>query len=292
MRQNGLRQRDEQSRCKVLDAAKLFDLSGRVAILTGGAGLLGREYAVALAQAGAHVVIADINISEADKLAAHVTSHSGVKAVSTETDVSIKASVEAMVGRALTAFGRVDILINNAALDPKFDVKHSAEHVNAFEAYPLDLWNRGLAVNLTGMFLCAQAVARPMLTQGKGVIVNVSSTYGLVGPDQRLYEHDDPKAPSEYKPVVYSVTKSAVLGLTRYLATYWAGKNIRVNALTPGGVFSNHEEEFVRRYNYRTPLGRMAGREEYCGAMLFLVSDASSYMTGANLVVDGGWTAW
>ena len=275
-----------------MNPAELFDLSERVAILTGGAGLLGQEYAIALARAGAHVVIADINRSEADKLAAKVTSQTGVEALSVETDVSHKVSVEAMVSRALQVFGRADILVNNAALDPKFDSQHANDHTNAFEDFPLELWNQGLAVNLTGMFLCAQAVARPMLSQGKGIIVNVSSTYGLVGPDQRLYERDDPNAPREYKPVIYSVTKSAVFGLTRYLATYWAGKNLRVNALTPGGVFSGHDEEFVKRYSYRNPLGRMAQRDEYCGALLFLVSDASSYMTGANLVVDGGWTAW
>ena len=276
----------------MLHAGESFDLSERVAIVTGGAGLLGQEYALALAQAGAHVVVADINSAAADKLAAEVASRSGVEAGSTATDVSNKASVEAMVAHALAAFGRVDILVNNAALDPKFDAQHATKYVSTFEDYPLELWNQALAVNLTGMFLCAQAAARPMLAQGGGVIVNVSSTYGLVGPDQRLYEHDDPEAPPEYKPVVYSVTKSAVLGLTRYLATYWAGKNIRVNSLTPGGVFSGHNEEFVRRYSYRTPLGRMARQDEYCGALLFLVSDASSYMTGANLVVDGGWTAW
>jgi NAD(P)-dependent dehydrogenase (short-subunit alcohol dehydrogenase family) len=276
----------------MLHAADLFDLSDRVAILTGGAGLLGQEYAIALAQAGAHVVIADINSSEAEKLAAEVTSHSGVEALSFETDVSSKASVEAMVAQTLAAFGRVDTLVNNAALDPKFDANHAAGHVDAFEDYPLELWDRGLAVNLTGMFLCAQAVSRPMLAQKNGVIVNISSTYGLVGPDQRLYDTDDPMLPKRFKPVVYSVTKSAVLGLTRYLSTYWAGMNIRVNTLTLGGVFNEHDEEFVRRYSARTPMGRMARRDEYCGALLFLASDASSYMTGANLVVDGGWTAW
>ena len=272
--------------------AKLFDLHERVAILTGGAGLLGREYAVALAEAGAHVVIADINGQAARRLAVEATERTGVEALGIETDVASKLSVQAMVQKTEDAFGRVDILVNNAALDPKFDVQSAAEHVDAFEDYPLELWNQGLAVNLTGMFLCAQAVAQPMLAQGKGVMVNISSTYGLVGPDQRLYERDAPAAPRVYKPVVYSVTKSAVMGLTRYLATYWAGKNMRVNALTPGGVFNDHDEEFVRRYSYRTPLGRMAQRDEYCGALLFLVSDASSYMTGANLVVDGGWTAW
>jgi len=138
----------------------------------------------------------------------------------------------------------------------------------------------------------ATAAARPMLAQGGGVMVNVYSTYGLVGPDQWLYDSGDPAAPRTYKPVYYPVTKSAVLGLTRYLAAYWAGKNIRVNALTPAGVYVDHDAGFVERYSYRTPLGRMAERSEYCAAMLFLVSDASSYMTGANLVVDGGWTAW
>ena len=269
-----------------------FDLSGRVVIVTGGAGLLGREYARALAEAGAHVVVADINGPDAGRLASEVTTQTRVAALGLHTDVSDKSSVQAMVARTLSTFGRLDALVNNAGLDPKFDAQHAGEHVNAFEDYPLELWNQGLAVNLTGMFLCAQAVARPMLNQGKGVIVNVSSTYGLVGPDQRLYERDDAAAPRMYKPVVYSVTKSAVLGLTRYLATYWAGKNIRVNALTPGGVFNDHDPGFVERYSHRTPLGRMADRSEYRGALLFLVSDASSYMTGANLVVDGGWTAW
>jgi 2-deoxy-D-gluconate 3-dehydrogenase len=195
-----------------------------------------------------------------------------------------------MVERTLAERGRIDILINNAALDPKFDPKHANGQAVSFEDYPLDLWNRSLAVDLTGMFLCAQAVAKPMLGRGRGVIVNIASIYGLVGPDQRIYEK--PGMQPRYKPVAYSVTKSAVLGLTRYLATYWAGKNIRVNTLTPGGTFHEHDDEFTMRYSHRTPLGRMADPSEYCGALLFLVSDASSYMTGANLVVDGGWTAW
>jgi NAD(P)-dependent dehydrogenase (short-subunit alcohol dehydrogenase family) len=275
----------------MISSSKMCEVQDRVAILTGGAGFLGQHYAIALAKAGAHVVIADIDVQAACKLAAVVTADAGVEAKGVETDVSSKPSVQAMVEQTLAAFGRVDILINNAALDPKFDPDHSGEHSSSFEDYPLELWNQSLAVNLTGMFLCAQAVARPMLAQGKGIIVNISSIYGMVGPDQRLYE----KAGDErhtYKPVAYSVTKSAVFGLTRYLAAYWAGKNIRVNTLTLGGVFNNHDDEFTQRYEYRTPLGRMAHQSEYCGALLFLVSDASSYMTGANLVLDGGWTAW
>ena len=152
------------------------------------------------------------------------------------------------------------------------------------------MWEHGLSVKQTGIFLCCQAAARPMLRQGKGVMINICSTYGLVGPDQRIYAR--PGEPMRYKPVVYSVTKAGVLGLTHYLATYYASKGIRVNALTPGGVFNNHDETFLKAYSARTVLGRMAERHEMNGALLFLASDASSYMTGANLIVDGGWTAW
>ncbi len=269
-----------------------FDLQGKVAIVTGGAGMLGKEYCRAFIEASAHVVIADLQGGAAKDYASLISTDGNPKAIGVETDVTDKMSVQSMVTRTLDEFGRIDILVNNAALDPKFDTEHASEHTNTFEDYPLELWNASVAVDLTGMFLCSQAVASPMLKQKSGVIINICSTYGVVGPDQRLYEPDDPTKIRTYKPITYSVTKSAVLGLTRYLATYWAGKNIRVNALTLGGVFNEHDDEFVRRYSYRTPLGRMAEKSEYCGALLFVASDAASYMTGANLVVDGGWTAW
>jgi 2-deoxy-D-gluconate 3-dehydrogenase len=195
-----------------------------------------------------------------------------------------------MMTRVLERFGKVDALVNNAALDPKFDAESVGQHGVRFEDFPFEAWQQALKVNVTGMYLCAQAVAAPMRQAGSGVIVNICSTYGMVGPDQRLYERDG--EPAQYKPVSYSVGKAAALGLTRYLATYFAGTGIRVNALTPGGVFAGHDDEFVRRYSARTILGRMAERDEISSALLFLVSDASSYMTGANLVVDGGWTAW
>src|SRR5262245_1002677 len=261
---------------------ELFDLGGRVAILTGGAGLLGREYALALSQAGARVVIADTDIESGLKVAREVQQECGA-AIFIETDVSSKSSVESMVAQTLKQWQRIDILINNAALDPKFDPVNASTHIGSFEDYPLELWNKSVAVNLTGMFLCAQAVAKPMLASCRGVIVNISSIYGLVGPDQRIYQKANVHERA-CKPVTYSVTKSATLGLTRYLATYWAGQNIRVNTLTPGGVFNGHDDEFTQRYSQRTPIGRMARSSEYCGALLFLVSDASSYMTGANLV--------
>jgi 2-deoxy-D-gluconate 3-dehydrogenase len=197
-----------------------------------------------------------------------------------------------MINRTLEEFGRIDILVNSAALDPKFDPEHEETIIATatFEDFPLSTWQKAIDVNLTGMFLCCQAVARVMLAQGAGTIVNVCSIYGLVGPDQRIYQKPDQEA--QYKPVYYSVTKAGVLGLTRYLATYYAGRNLRVNALTPGGVYNGHDETFVQGYSARAVLGRMAEKDEMNGALLFLASDASAYMTGANLIVDGGWTAW
>jgi NAD(P)-dependent dehydrogenase (short-subunit alcohol dehydrogenase family) len=268
-----------------------FDVSDRTVIVTGGAGLLGRQYGHALVEAGARVVLADIDGDRAEAVAEDLSGGSK-RATGLAVDVTDEASVADLVRTTVATFGGIDGLVNNAALDPKFHRSPDAQLAATFENYPLDLWNRSLAVNLTGMFLCAREVAPAMLAQKRGVIVNVSSTYGLVGPDQRLYESERPGAPREFKPVAYSVTKSGVLGFTRYLAAYWAGTGIRVNTLTPGGVLDDQPPEFVRRYGARTPLGRMAERDEYCGALLFLLSDASSYMTGSNLVVDGGWTAW
>ncbi|CAG1010578.1 2-dehydro-3-deoxy-D-gluconate 5-dehydrogenase [Anaerolineae bacterium] len=269
-----------------------FDLTGRVIVVTGGAGLLGSEYAGAIVEAGGTVIVADVNGERAEQTAQQSLLQGKGKALGMALDVSSKASVTALVKDVLDRFGRIDGLVNNAAIDPKFEKTDEGKHLNAFEDYPVELWTQSLSVNITGMFLCAQAVIPSMVAQGRGAIVNISSTYGLAGPDQRLYEKDDPNAPKSFKPVVYSVTKSAVLGLTKYLAAYYGEKGIRVNTLTPGGVFNNHADEFVRRYSYRTPLGRMAQKHEYNGALLFLLSEASAYMTGANLVVDGGWTAW
>ena len=267
----------------------LFNLSGRAAVVTGGAGLLGKGFCRSLAQAGASVVIADLN-EEAASMLANDLARDELQATPYQLDVTSQESVRGMVQAALKAFGRLDILVNSAALDPKFDPRHDGQQAGAFEDYPLESWNQALDINLTGMFLCCQAAVLPMLAQGSGSIINLCSTYGLVGPDQRLYQRPD--QPPRYKPVYYSVTKAGVLGLTRYLATYYAGQNLRVNALTPGGVFNNHDESFLQAYSARTVLGRMAEAHEMDGALLFLASDASSYMTGANLVVDGGWTAW
>ncbi len=272
-----------------LSVQAAFDLQGRVAIVTGGAGLLGREFSRALAESGARVAIADLDNEAAVQVAGELQ-HMGHETLGVGTDVTARGAINKLMEDVAEQLGSVNILVNCAALDPKFDLEHQHENIDSFEDMPLEVWNNALAVNLTGVFLCSQAAARFMVERENGVIINLCSTYGLVGPDQRIYEQ--PGQPKRYKPVHYSVTKAGVLGLTRYLATYYAGKGIRVNALTPGGVFSGHDEEFVRQYSARTILGRMARPDELNAALLFLASDASSYMTGANLVVDGGWTAW
>jgi 2-deoxy-D-gluconate 3-dehydrogenase len=273
-----------------------FNLTGRVAIVTGGPGLLGKEFCRTLAEAGAAVVVADINADGVSALATTLIKN-GYTALGVATDVTQPESVQALFQETLSTFERLDILVNSAALDPKFDPEALAEMAKhgmvsgAFEDYPLESWKAALDVNLTGMFLCCQAAVKPMLAQGKkGSIINICSTYGLVAPDQRIYQRDGKQ--TSYKPVYYSVTKSGVLGLTRYLAAYYNGTDIRVNALTPGGVYNNHDDVFLKAYNARTVMGRMANKDEMNGALLFLASDASSYMTGSNLVVDGGWTAW
>jgi len=273
-----------------------FKLDDKVAVVTGGPGLLGKEFCRTLAEAGAFVVVADINAGAVNALTTALI-RSGYHAFGVATDVTQPESVQALVKETLATFGRLDILVNSAALDPKFDPHALAEMdrlgavSGAFEDYPLESWRAALDVNLTGMFLCCQAAVKPMLARGKkGSIINICSTYGLVAPDQRIYQRDGQQ--KSYKPVYYSVTKAGVLGLTRYLATYYAGTAIRVNALTPGGIFNDHDEAFLKAYSSRTVMGRMAEKDEMNGALLFLASDASSYMTGSNLVVDGGWTAW
>ncbi len=269
-----------------------FNLKDRAAIVTGGVGLLGKEFCRTLAEAGASVAVVDLNAEAASKVAGELA-QSGYKALGVAADITSPEAVNAMVNAVVEKFGRVDILVNSAALDPKFDPDAAQKGIapGAFEDYPLEQWNAALNVNLTGMFLVTQACVRRMAAQGKkGSVINICSTYGLNGPDQRIYIKDGARV--AFKPVYYTVTKAGVLGFTKYLAAYYAGTEIRVNALTPGGVFNNHEEYFVQNYSAKTILGRMAKKDEMNGALLFLASDASSYMTGNNVVVDGGWTAW
>jgi NAD(P)-dependent dehydrogenase (short-subunit alcohol dehydrogenase family) len=233
------------------------------------------------------VIVADINEAAANSV---VNELHCAEAMAVSVDITAPASIHEMVEKVNKRFGRIDALVNNAAIDPKFDNANGSAHTHSFEEYPLELWQQSLNVNLTGAFLCTQAVAPFLLSSGRGSVVNIASIYGIVGPDQRLYQKNGMQL--QFKPIAYSVTKSALIGFTKYLATYWAGSGLRVNALTLGGVEADHDPEFVRRYSDKTPMGRMARPDEYGGALVFLLSDASSYMTGANLVIDGGWTAW
>lgn len=269
-----------------------FSLKDKVAIVTGGGGQLGTEFCRTLAEAGAFVVVADLLIDHANRTSKQLTD-SGYTNFPFQLDITRIESTRELVSETIKKAGRLDILVNCAALDPKFDPDAASKGIapGAFEDYPLEQWNAAMNVNLTGMFLMTQACVKPMIAQGKkGSIINICSTYGLNGPDQRLYIKDGKRV--AYKPVYYTTTKAGVMGFTKYLAAYYAETEIRVNALTPGGVFNNHEDYFVKNYSAKTILGRMAKKDEMNGALLFLASDASSYMTGNNVIVDGGWTAW
>jgi NAD(P)-dependent dehydrogenase (short-subunit alcohol dehydrogenase family) len=269
-----------------------FSLKGQVAVVTGGGGQLGTEFCRTLAEAGASVVVADLLIDQANRTSKLLTD-SGHANFPFELDVTRIESTRELVAETMKRFGRLDILVNCAALDPKFDPDAASKGIapGAFEDYPLDQWNAALNVNLTGIFLITQACVKQMIAQGKkGSIINICSTYGLNGPDQRIYIKDGKRV--AFKPVYYTTTKAGVMGFTKYLAAYYAETEIRVNAFTPGGLFNNHEEYFVKNYSAKTILGRMAKKDEMNGALLFLASDASSYMTGNNVIVDGGWTAW
>ncbi len=270
-----------------------FDLTGKTAVVTGGSGLLGKEFCRTLAEGGANVIVADIAEAAANEVATGLAD-AGYAAAGFGLDVTRKDSVEALVDTTIQQFGSLDILVNSAALDPKFDADASSKGIapGAFEDYPLEDFKAAVDVNLTGMFLVTQACVKPMIAQGKkGSIINICSTYGLNGPDQRLYLKDDGSRVA-FKPVYYTTTKAGVMGFTKYLAAYYAETDIRVNALTPGGVFNDHNDTFNRKYSEKTIMGRMARKDEMNGALLFLASEASSYMTGNNVVVDGGWTAW
>lgn len=252
------------------------------------------QHARAIADAGGHVVIADLLAGRAAVCARELTEVTGVEAIGVGVDITIKDQVERMVGTVIERFGRIDILVNNAALTVKGGGERARDYFNKFEDYPLDLWEQALQVNLTGAFLCCQAVGKKMVSQKRGVILNIASDVGTISPDHRIYEGvTSPHTGEPFNtPASYATTKAGLIHLTKYLATYWAKDGIRVNSLSPGGVFANHDPAFVKNLTERIPLGRMAKVDEYQGAVLFLVSDASSYMTGANLIVDGGRTAW
>lgn len=265
-----------------LNTKRLFDLSERVIILTGASGLLGSKYAEGLSQYGANIVLADINYIQCKKLEKKLHDIYGTEPLAVKTNISNPKSVKKMVSEAIKKFRKIDVLVNNAVFP-----ETRQERTIPFEKFPISVWNNIISVNLTGVLLCTQQVGQVMLKQKKGSIINVSSIYGMVAADQRIYGKSRLNST-----VAYAITKSAILNLTRYVASYWNRTGIRVNTLTLGGAESGQDPEFIKNYSYRTMIGRMARTDEYIGALLFLASDASSYMTGSNLVVDGGWTAW
>jgi NAD(P)-dependent dehydrogenase (short-subunit alcohol dehydrogenase family) len=268
-------------------AATLFDLHGRVAIITGGAGMLGYQHGAILAAAGANVVLLDLAAAKPDLRARQLTEDHGPESLGISCDITSESSLESAREKILERFGRIDILINNAANNPKVEDGNMAW--SRLENFPLEVWDADIRVGLTGAFLCSRIFGSEMAKRKSGVIVNVASDLAVIAPDQRLYRVDGlPEDQQPVKPVTYSVVKTALLGLTRYLATYWSSANIRVNAISPGGVSNGQPEVFLSRLRQLIPMDRMANKDEYQGAILFLCSDASSYMTGANLVVDGG----
>ena len=274
-------------------SSNLFSLHGKTALVTGAVGLLGKQHCQALAEAGANVVVTDLSAKATQAFAAELKEEHRTSALGVEADITDPDSVQALHRAAIGRFGGVDVLVNNAAVDDVVrDVSKGASgDVIRLENYPLELWRRSLDVNLTGTFLCSQIIGSEMARRGRGSIINIASTYGVVAPDQSLYKKPD-GSQTFFKSPAYPATKAAVISLTRFMAAYWGRAGVRVNSLSPGGVENSQENYFVRNYAARTPLGRMADPGDYKGAIVFLASDASRYMTGANLVVDGGWTAW
>lgn len=265
---------------------KIFDLSNKTVVLTGSAGRLGTQFANILSEAGANLVLIDIDEKKNKQLQKSLQKKFHTKTLTFNVDISNKISLQSAREDILKKFGKIDVLINNAFFNPS--INQTSKTID-FETFPLELWNKVIGVNLTGVFLCCQEFGKIMAKQKSGSIVNISSIYGVVGADPRIYGNS--KLNSQ---VSYAATKGSIVNITRYLASYWHRKNVRVNTLTLGGVEdkSYMKKQFIEKYSEKTILGRMAQKDDFNGALLFLTSNASSYMTGANLIVDGGWTAW
>ncbi|PJE43361.1 MAG: oxidoreductase [Pseudomonas sp.] len=270
----------------------LFRLDGRVAVITGGAGLLGYQHAATIAGLGGIPVLLDINAEALASNGARLAEETGCQAPSYEVDITDLQALEAVGQQLLAEHGRVDILINNAARNPKVESAGDKDF-SRLEHFPWEQWQLDLNVGLGGAFNCAKIFGTQMARQGRGVIVNIASDLGVIAPDQRLYRVDGREAEQQpVKPVTYSVVKHGLIGLTKYLATYWCEQGVRCNALSPGGVYAGQNDVFVSKLTQLIPLGRMAEADEYRGAIAFLCSDASTYMNGANLVMDGGRSTW
>lgn len=264
----------------------LFDVSREVVLITGISGQLGGEYAQAFLERGARVVGIDVRLSAGSEVLAEQSPTNYLFCAASVTD---KEALQQALVDVVSKFGTPTVLINNAAIDSPPSAP--LEENGPFEDYPPSSWDNVMNVNVKGAFLCCQVIGGAMAAAGRGSIINISSIYGVVAPDQSIYKYRRQRGETFFKPAAYAVSKSGILNLTRYLAAYWARMNVRVNTLTIAGVFNNQEKEFLDAYCGRIPIGRMANADEYNGAVLFLASAASRYMTGSNLIVDGGWTA-
>jgi NAD(P)-dependent dehydrogenase (short-subunit alcohol dehydrogenase family) len=263
-----------------------FDLTGSVVVLTGGAGILGTRMARALLAQGAQVALVDRDRARIDAAIAAIVAESSTQCLHGYTcDITSVDELTALRDQVSSEVGPVDVLINNAAVK-------SPNFFEPFETFPVDDWDLVMSVNVKGVMLGCQVLGAPMAKRGKGCIINTLSIYGIVAPDQRIYEGSMYEGRAINTPAVYSTSKAAVWGLTKYLASYWGHSGVRVNAITPGGVFSGQNETFVQRYSARVPMGRMAQQDEMSGAVVYLASPASSYVNGQNIVVDGGLSAW
>lgn len=271
----------------------MFRLDDKVAIITGGAGLLGVQHAEAIAKAGGCPILWDIDECGAIEQAEKIQKEFNVDSMGMKVDITNREDVKKGLADIIATFNRIDILINNAANNPKVKMNDEKDEWSRFEHFSIEQWNQDIAVGLTGAFLCTQIIGTEMAKCGGGVILNISSDLGIIAPDQRLYSKEGlPDNQQPVKPVSYSVVKTALLGLTRYTATYWAGKKIRVNAICPGGIQTGQPDDFLEKIQFRIPMGRMARKDEYKGVVLFLLSDASSYMNGSTIIIDGGRTCW
>jgi len=277
---------------KTKSVKQSFDLTGKVAVISGGAGLLGEKHAEAIAEFGGIPVLLDIDKKTGNEKAQRISKEYQVDCAFKLCDITDESQISSVQDSLLSKFGQIDILINNAAIDPKVEAK-SDKDLSRLENFSIDQWNLEMAVGLTGAMLCSKVFGYEMAKKGKGVILNISSDLGIIAPDQRIYKKEGlPENEQPVKPVTYSVIKHGLIGLTKYLAIYWADKGVRCNALCPGGIYANQSDDFVKRLTDLIPLGRMANIDEYKAAVAFVVSDASSYMNGASIPIDGGRSIW
>ena len=280
---------------KKLNLPDAFDLRGKTALITGAGGLLGPEHAFALLELGAEIILTDVSEKRLNETQSLLKKDTQIGQISIlPMDVTVPEEIEGVAAQLQGMSKRVDILINNAAVDPKFDGEKNQLKKSRLESLSLEAWNQEIGVGLTGAFLCSRIFGVRMAKDGKGgVILNIASDLSVISPDQRIYRQSGlPEDEQPVKPVTYSVIKSGLDGLTRYLATYWANRGVRANALSPGGVQTNQSDEFVQRLTNLIPLGRMAKKAEYRSAVQFLCSNASAYLNGQNIVMDGGRSIW